>query len=437
MAVSPPSATLAGPPREVEASIGQRLLWLLDHYRGGDGTINVPIAWRIRRPLDTAALELALSGLVERHETLRTTYASRRRRLIQQIHAHRPVALELIDASAEVDPEAWAVAAMERDVRCDMDPAVGPIAARLWRIAAEDHLLLINIHHLATDFFSNMILTRDLGWLYDLAIGAESAPMPAIPWSYAEWSIRQAEAFSAGRQAALQAYWTETLAGSRGVSLPRVRTGAGNRDDARNDTETFDLDPAVVERVRSAARALRTTTFSVMLAALYTHLARLTGERDLSVSSLFTNRARPEVRDTVGFFVNMIVLRGQVDPAQPFTALARDARSIVVRALANADLPLQLLPARTVGAGADDVVFQFLEAPPGRVCSLAPEVLDITVGSGRFALELVVYNHEHLMVRSGREFDGHWARRFLHGYAELVGELTAAPDEPLARWLSL
>ncbi|MGO9958537.1 MAG: hypothetical protein ACLP50_21660, partial [Solirubrobacteraceae bacterium] len=72
MAVSPPDAApVAAPPREVEASIGQRLLWLLDHYRGGEGTINVPIAWRIRQPLDAGALELALGRLVERHETLR------------------------------------------------------------------------------------------------------------------------------------------------------------------------------------------------------------------------------------------------------------------------------------------------------------------------------------------------------------------------------
>ncbi|HWF75466.1 MAG TPA: condensation domain-containing protein, partial [Solirubrobacteraceae bacterium] len=178
-------------------------------------------------------------------------------------------------------------------------------------------------------------------------------------------------------------------------------------------------------------RGLRTTMFGMMLAIFYTHLWSLTGERDLAVSSLFTNRARPEIKDTVGFFVNMVVLRGRVEPEQAFTELARATRSTVIKALANADLPLQMLPARSTGAGVDEIVFQFLEAPPSRPSSLDPEVLDITVGSGRFALELVVYNHEHLMVRSGSEFDGAWASDFLTGYGELVGELARRPDAPL------
>jgi Condensation domain len=433
MAVSPRSAVQE--PLETEASIGQRLLWLLDHYRGGEGTINVPIGWRIRRPLDVDALKAALAALVDRHETLRTTYVSRRRRLIQQIHDGLTPPFRFTDMTAQRSPEDAALAAMDREVRTDLDPALAPVTVHLWRIAADDHLLLINLHHLATDFFSNMILTRDLGWLYDLTVGVATDPLPPVQWSYAQWSGWQAEAFANGRQAALQAFWTEVLAGSRGVSLPRVQRGAGDRDASRNEKETLDLDPAVVESLRTTARQLRTTMFSVMLAVFYVHLGRFTGERDMSVSSLFTNRGRPEIANTAGFFVNMIVLRGRLDPAQPFTELARGTRSIVVKALANADLPLQLLPARTVGPGTEDVVFQFLEAPPSHGCSLDPEVLDITVSSGRFALELVVYNHEHLMVRSGREFDGRWARSFLDEYGALAERVAADPSAPVQSWL--
>ncbi|HWF72029.1 MAG TPA: condensation domain-containing protein, partial [Solirubrobacteraceae bacterium] len=263
MAVSPRSVSA---PVEAEASIGQRLLWLLDHYRGGEGTINVPIGWRIRRPLDVAALGVALERLVERHETLRTTYRSRGRRLIQLIHGERPPELRVIDVSGEAAPEPFALAAMDREVRTDMDPALTPLTVTLWRIAAEDHLLLINLHHLATDFFSNMILTRDLGWLYDHVAGATAEPPPPLPWSYADWSAWQGQAFAAGRQAQLQAFWREALEGSRGVELPRAADRPGGHGAPRNEKETLDLDPAAVEGLRETARGLRTTMFGVMLA---------------------------------------------------------------------------------------------------------------------------------------------------------------------------
>jgi hypothetical protein len=410
----------------VEASFGQRLLWLLDHYRGTAGMINVPIAWRIRGALQTDALNAAFAALVARHATLRTTYEARGRRLFQVVGNGPAPPIAVHDVRHEPVPEQAALVAMQAEMRTALDPADGPVRATLWRIAADDNLLLVNVHHLATDFFSNMILTRDLAWLYDRAVGATSDELPAVGWSYGEWAQWQREAFAAGRLERLQAFWKDQLDGAR---LPQLRGGAGeDAADRGPGRVTHDLQAGVVERLRGVARAQRTTMFPVMLAAFYAHLHRLTGQRDLAVASLFTNRGRPEVQQTVGFFVNMIVLRGEVDPEAPFAQLIRACRSTFMKALAHCDLPFQMLPPRTLEtARADDVVIQYLEAPPSPASSLDFTALDlpVAVDAGRFALELVVFNQEHFMLRFDGDFTHAWARDFLAGYAAV---LTAIAD---------
>jgi hypothetical protein len=306
----------------------------------------------------------------------------------------------------------------------------------VWRIAPDEHLLLLNIHHLATDFFTNMILSRDLSWLYDRAVGATDEDLPPVQWSYSDWTEHQRAAFADGRLEELQEFWRRRLEGARLAEIPRGAAATGpERRQAELDAPgraTYDIDPSVVQRLNEVARRLRTTMFPVLLGAFYAHLHGVTGQRDLAVASLFTNRMRPEVQETVGFFVNMIVLRGEVDPQAPVSQLVRACRTTFVEAMRHGDLPLQLLPARTL-ASADDVVFQYLEAPAGREGTLDFEVLDlpVAVDAGRFALELVVFNQEHFMLRYNSEFGDAWAREFLAGYAELLVALAEDPEQPV------
>jgi hypothetical protein len=420
----------AGEGREVQPSTGQRLLWLLDHYRGGGGTVNAPLAWRLRGPVSERALQEALDGLVERHEALRTSYVTRGRRLVARVHPPRPLELERCEPPAGSAPreEAIMAAAHER-ARTRMDVTVSPIAAALWTIGDDDRLLLLTIHHLATDFVSNMIISRDLGHLYDRATGATVAELPPIGWQYSAWAEHQVAAFAAGRLERLQAFWRDRLSGARPPLLPRPGGAAGP---ARSARATRDLAPALVERLRAIALEARSTMFAVMLAGFFAHLHRVTGQRDVAIASLFTNRTPSEVEHTVGFFVSMIVLRAHVAPGATFVELVRASRSTVVGALAHAELPYHMLPPGTVQsdgeARIDDVVFQYLDAPPGRPTGLPLQPLEITVNAGRFALELVVHSQSRCMLRydAGR-IDDAWATDFLAGYEALLDEVSRAP----------
>ncbi len=444
--------------RTLEASVGQRLLWLLDHYRGTAGRVNVPLGWRLTEPLHEAALAAALDDLCIRHEALRTTFVTRGRRLMQRVHAARSFDLRAVPAPGNGDdPQAGggdhvdsALSGLRSLARRNLDAARSPVQAALWRLGPADHLLLLNVHHLATDFFSGMVIARDLEALYELRCGLATAPLPPVQWQYADWSDWQRESFAAGRLQQLQGFWREQLAGAR---LPHLRADAaasapgpepspaGTVGELEPGTVQLDFEPATVAGLRAAAGSLRSTLFPVMLAVFFAQLYRVSGQRDLTIASLFTNR-RPEVRESVGFFVTMVALRAVVDPDAPFATLARAARGTVVRALANCELPIQMLPATALpqargGSGrVDDIVFQFLDAPAHPPRRRRFEPIDVAVPSGRFALELVVRAGDQCMLRFDPDrFDARWATAFLDGYGRLLAAACDAPERPLVQLL--
>jgi hypothetical protein len=433
--------------RTLEASAGQRLLWLLDHYRGQEGRVNVPLGWRITEPLDEAALAAALDDLCIRHEALRTTYGALGRRLMQTVHGARSFDLRSVSAPAiGADEVEGALSRVRSLARRNLDAARSPVQAALWRLGPADHLLLLNIHHLATDFFSGAVIARDLEALYELRSGLATAPLPPVQWQYADWSEWQRERFAAGRLEQLQGFWRERLAGAR---LPQLHADAapstpgpdpspaGTVGELERGTVQLDFEPGTSAALRAAARSLRSTLFPVMLAVFFGQLHRVSGERDLTIASLFTNR-RPEVRESVGFFVNMVALRALVDPDAAFATLARTARGTVMQALANCELPIQMLPATALPGGGrvDDVVFQFLEAPAEPPRRRRFEPIDVAVPAGRFALELVVRAGDQCMLRFDPErFDTRWAMAFLDGYGRLLAAACNAPERSLAELL--
>lgn len=422
---------MSAPPvlHEAEASVGQRLLWLLDRYRGGAGAVNAPLAWRLRGPLDRTALEAALGDLGARHEALRTTFAMRRRRLVQSVHAPWSPPLEV--RAGDDDP----LAALAAEARAPMDAAGWPLRPVLWPVGDDEHLLLANIHHLATDFSSNGIIARDLARLYEARATGADADLPPVTWQYAQWADRQRQALAGGRLEALERYWREKLAGAELPRLP-YRQGTSSSP-AAAPSVVVDFEPEMVRGLQAIAVAHRTTRFAVLLAVFFAHLHAVTGQRDLAVASLFANRIRPEVRETVGFFVNMIVLRVALDPDAGFAALVRGCRRTVLEGLARLDLPYQMLPAETVRAGGgsarvDDVVFQYLAEGDGVRGSLRFEPVPLMVTSGRFAVELVVHDPQGCMVRfdAGR-IDPEWAAGFVHGFSALAQAVAREPDAPL------
>ncbi|MFI6491067.1 condensation domain-containing protein [Streptomyces sp. NPDC050564] len=415
--------------REIEPSVGQRLLWFLDRYRGHDGALNCPMMCRIRGPLDIAVLHGALDTVIDRHESLRSVFTGGGRGLRQVVRGSEPIDIQVYDLSGDPDPEGALNAAVATELATRIDASRGTIRTTLWRVAPSDHVLCLNMHHLVTDSWSCGIVFQDLCAVLEKASGAVAEP--AEPgWQFGEFADWQRRALDGGDLRGQQTYWRDRLAG---LTLPPLPTRDAPTE-RRTALVRSGLDAATVAGLREVARGGGSTLFTALLTLYYAVLHRTTGRTDLAVASLYANRTRPEVRRTVGFLANMVVLRTRIDPRAGVLDAVRATHETVVGGFLNQGVPYQLLPlreAQSAGGRADDIVFQMLAEP---VYSTTAGGLDLEVlvpdGVGsRFELELVLVPHEEgfhvlLFYNEGR-LDENFAREFAERYvaaAELVSK---------------
>lgn len=419
--------------REEPASVGQRMLWLIDRHRGGEGALNYPVLARVRGPLDTADLADALARVVARHETLRTTFARRRGLLTQLIHEAAAVPIAERDLAAAPDPAAALREGLAAEMGERVDPTVAPFRATLWRTAPDDRVLCLNVHHLVTDGWSCGILLDDL--LHALRGGPAQ---PRVGWQYRHYVRWQRSQLAADRLRPHRDYWRERLADLQFSALPLREDQGGPA--GRSGTARAAIGGAVTAGLRSVARAHGTTLFTVMLAAYYALLHRFTGQTDVAIASLFANRTRPEVMRTVGFFANLVILRARFERGATFAGLLRRAHATVAEAQLHQHLPYYLLSQeelRVDDRRADEVVFQLLPEIPAPVAvgPVQVEVLLPEVAS-RFDLELAVVPRagglDVLLQYSRRRVDDAWAAGFVAAYASLAADVAGAPGLAVA-----
>ncbi|OLF05233.1 hypothetical protein BLA60_36860 [Actinophytocola xinjiangensis] len=317
-------------------SHGQRQMWFLNRLDPASGEYLVPVPLRLRGRLDAEALGAAWDALVARHEILRTRYTLDGVTPVQVIDPPGPAGVPLTDLSALTgDARAAAVAAaVTEESMTGIDLATAPPwRTRLLRLAPEDHLLVVVVHHVAFDAWSAGVLVSELGALY------AGATLPA-PVQYADYA-----AWQRGRDdelAGALAYWRERLAGIEPLEPPTDRPRAGARD-WRGASVPFDLGAEYSAGVRRLATAARTTGFVTMLAVFQAVLARFTGTVDVPVGTVVSARTRPELRDMIGYGINNLVLRGDLDGDPRFSALLAATRTATLDAFEHQDVPFARL----------------------------------------------------------------------------------------------
>jgi len=418
------------------ATVGQRLLWLLDHYRGG-GRINCPLICRVHGPLETDRLQAALDTLVRRHEALRTTFRGRAARLEQLVHAPAPLPLRRIDLTGR-HPDA-VVEALRAELATPLDPAEAAVRATLWRAGPDEHLLCLTLHHLVADSWSCGVLFRELGTL--LEHEGPGDPLEPVGWQYRDFATAQRELLAGDGLDRHLAYWRRQLDGMR---LPEVPPPPPPTPAAATAVVEALVPHDVVLALEALGRAHQTTMFAVLFALYVARLHQLTGRRDVAVATLLANRSRPQVRNTIGFLANMVVLRVRLPLHPSFVDVLRKTRSTVADAVRFQELPYQVLPI-TVERGrsnVEDVVFQMMPEPiqqrsdrgAVRLEGVVPDV------ASRFDLELAAVPGDEgiraLLFHRTDRFTGGWARDLVDGYAALAAAAAAAPHAPLPRAVS-
>jgi amino acid adenylation domain-containing protein len=342
-AVTPVARTGALP-----LSFAQERLWFLDRLQPGSAFYNIPTALRLSGALQVAALERALGEVVRRHEALRTTFREVADAPVQVIAPFAGFSLPVEDLSALAAAEREAELrrlAMEEAAR-PFDLEQGPLfRATLLRLGAEEHVLLICMHHVVGDGWSTAVLFRELSALYGAYRDGRESPLAALGVQYADYAAWQRERLRGETLDRELAYWRERLAGAPALlelpadhPRPAVQTYRGAR-------VTAEISAELQERLQALALREGATLFMVLLGAFQLLLARYGAGDDVVVGSPIAGRTRGEVEALIGFFVNTLVLRTDLSGDPAFREVLRRVRAVTLGAYEHQELPFERLVA--------------------------------------------------------------------------------------------
>jgi amino acid adenylation domain-containing protein len=326
-------------------SCGQEDMWRVDRALPNAPFFTIPVVSRIAGPLDVDGLAESFRALVRRHASLRTVFVEGDDGVpVQVVRDDATVPFVLADLEADLAP----LSPVERDVALELlaegeavrpfDLSTGPLVrATVVRVDADDHLLLVSVHHMVADAWSLEVLFRE--WAA-LRAGEPLAPLSV---QYADFAYWQRRWLAAGAFDEEIGYWRRRLAGP----LPPLELPVDHRTDART---TFDvaranrtLPAALWEDVCDLARRERATPFMVLLAAFDALLGLVSGQRDVRVGTIVANRGWPGCEGVVGLFVNTVLLRADVDPSTSFLSLLRAVRDDTLAAYANQQAPFEVV----------------------------------------------------------------------------------------------
>jgi hypothetical protein len=387
---SAPTVSRQSEPVVVPTSFGEDRLWFLHELVDGAPVYSVPIAVRLHGPIDQGAFSAALTAVAERHETLRGSFITHGGRPIKLVQPEPAVELETI--SIESDPRPL----LTELARLPFDLGTPPLLrAYLLRIARDECVLLLNIHHLVVDNWTLDVLNNEISSHYRALVEGGSLSLPALPIQYGDFAAWQREWVLTEPAAEQLEFWAERLADPP-PPLPICR----ERESAYDVTgrrQVFTIGWTLMRAVREAAAEAGVTLFSFLLATYHLLLHAYTEESDILVGVPVASRPTTEVESLIGFFVNTVVIRLDAPVGRQFAEHLQFTQREVTQALAHGDLPFQhvvkaLCPNRT---GTSNPLFNVCFAYRPRGVSLdlpgvagSPEAME--TGTSAFDLTMVI-----------------------------------------------
>ncbi|MFI5911641.1 amino acid adenylation domain-containing protein [Dactylosporangium sp. NPDC051541] len=375
-------------------SFGQERLWFMEEFAPGSAAYSLPFLVRLRGALDHAALTTAVNGLVARHEPLRSRFpAGDDGKPHLRIDPWTPVEVPVVAAA----DEAAARHLLGEAIAVPFDLATGPLLRPLLvRLGPAEHVLLILIHHIATDGWSMDLVYHEVVTGYDAAVEGRTPDLRTLPIGYGDYAAWQREHLTGTTLGRDVDYWRTALAGLEPLDLPTDRPRPARQTYA-GANRPMGLDAGLTGRLRRLARDRGATLSMALLACWQAVLARHSGQRDFAVGTPVAGRPHPEVEGLVGMFVNTLAVRARLDGDPTFTELLARTREACLDAYGHQDVPFERLVTelKVIRDVARPPLFQVLhvlqnytapgQARPGRI---GVEPFRVPLAASRFDLEL-------------------------------------------------
>src|SRR5579875_1127160 len=428
-------------------SFAQERLWFLDQLAPANPFYNVFTALRLEGSLQISALEQSFNLLLQRHESLRTTFLSFDGAPLQVILPSLRTTLPVMDLQEVAAPlqqqlvEQLATQEARRPFQLDQGPLLRVV---LLRLAAQTHVLLLTLHHIISDGWSMQILWRELGIIYAALTSGRSWHLPPLPIQYADFAVWQRQRLERGELQAELAYWTQQLAGMpQLLPLPT--------DHPRPAIQTFQgallnhaLPGSLTQGLKTLSQQHDMTLFMTLLAGFVILLARYTGQQDIVVGMPIANRTRSELEGLIGFFVNTLVLRTDLSGDPSLREVLGRVREVALAAYSHQDMPFEKLvetlqPTRDMSHNPlVQVMIQLLSVPihPHKLADLHSSVLLVEKGTTQFDLSLdIVEEAGELAIwaeYSTDLFEATTIERMLKHYQRVLDLLVQQPEQRLS-----
>ncbi|MFE5792221.1 amino acid adenylation domain-containing protein [Streptomyces sp. NPDC056503] len=328
------------PGAPVPLSYAQERLWFMEQFAPGTSAYNIPVVRRLRGRLDTDALRAALDAGVARHETLRSRYpATEDGRPLLVVDPPGPAAFALVEAADEDAAERL----VDEAAAVPFDLEDGPLfRSLLVRLADDDHVLLLLVHHSVSDGWSSEVLLGEILRSYAARVAGAPDPLPELAVQYGDFALWQRERLSGERLAAEVAHWRRELGGVEPLELAFSRPRPP-RQTFEGAGYAFAVDRPLLDRLAALGDRHDATLHMVLLAAFQVLLSRYGGRRDFAVGSPVAGRPEPELEPLVGMFVNVLALPARLEGDPTFTELVRRTRETCLDAYAHQELPFAQL----------------------------------------------------------------------------------------------
>jgi hypothetical protein len=432
--------------QSLSLSFAQQRLWFLHLLKPDSGAYNMSGAVRLQGELDIRALRVAFLALVQRHESLRTTFAEQDGQVVQHIEEEAAVFFSIIDLSSFLNGEQQTQEIqylIQQETHKPFDLVRGPLnRILLLKLDPTDYIFQLTMHHIISDGWSIGVLIRELITLYRAFTEGEPSPLAPLPIQYADYAYWQRQWLQGEVLKEQIRYWTHHLSEARAIELPTdyPRTPLLTTNGSKYHIQ---LDSQLTQALKQLSREEGVTLFMTLLAAFQVLLYRLTGEEDIVVGTDSANRSDLQTEGLVGFFVNLLALRAHVPGKSPFHDFLHEIRKTVIEAYMYQELPFDVLIENMHQAREGNrtplvnVLFVMQNVPSVRVelPGLVVSPVDLDATSAKFELALFVTEEvaglECSVDYNTDLFERATVESMMNAYAALLSGILAHPASPI------